>query len=363
VILALAAALTADAAPAPSVLRGAWATYVDRFVSADGRTIDAEAGGITTSEGQAYGMVRAAWADDPATFARLRTWTTNNLQGGDAAALPAWKWGRRDDGAWGVLDPNPASDADQLLAYALLLGADRWEMPALREDAVRLLARLWEQEVGTAGPYRVLLPGPWAVDGQTVRLNPSYFLPFAWRAFAVADPAHPWASLIDDGYTVLARTSGPAGLPPDWVWLDAATGDTLPVPAAEAALGNFGFEAFRVVWTLAAEVRWYGEPRARALLEGMDILPRSWRGSGRVPAILSTAGDPQVDWSYPGMYGALLPAWEEVSRRDARALYRTRLAPRHAGGAWGRPTDYYAQNWIWFGLALWSGLATPPEAS
>jgi endoglucanase len=360
VILAAVAVLAgALAAPPRRALLDAWDAYVTSFVSPDGRTIDAEAGAITTSEGQAYGMLRAAWADDAGTFARLRTWTRDNLQAGDPVALPAWKWGARPDGSWGVLDPNSASDADQLLAYAWLVAAERWDRPALRDDARALLARIWRDQVAEVGPYRVLLPGTWAREGGTVRLNPSYFLPFAWRAFALADPERPWSALLDDGYALLASTAGPAGLHPDWAWIDASTG--APVAPSDPKLGDFGFEAFRLVWALGADALWYEEPRARALLEAMDVLPRTYRAERRLPAVLSTAGEARVPWSYPGMYGALLPGWAVSAPREARLLYRRELAPRRAAKAWGRPTDYYAMNWIWFGLALWSGLAVPPE--
>lgn len=358
-LAAAAVVATALAAPSRSALRDEWDDYVAAFVSPDGRVIDAEAGAITTSEGQAYGMLRAVWADDPDTFARLRTWTRDNLQGGDLAALPAWKWGARPDGTWGVLDANPASDADQLVAYAWLVAAERWDRPALRTDARALLARIWRDEVTEVGPYRVVLPGPWAREAATVRLNPSYFLPFAWRSFAEVDPERPWAELIDDGYALLALTAGPAGLAPDWVWLDAATATVLP--PNDPKLGDFGFEAFRVVWTLAAEAKWYREERALGLLQAMDVLPRTYRAEGRLPAVLSTGGEARVDWSYPGMYGALLPGWAVAFPAEARRLYRRELAPARAATGWGRPSDYYARNWIWFGLALWSGLAVPPE--
>lgn len=349
----------AAANPTNGELRGAWRDYLNAFVSADGRVIDPSAEDITTSEGQAYGMLRAAWVGDRVSFERLRRWTRDNLQGGDDAALPAWRWGARPDGSWGILDNNPASDADQLLAYALLVAEARWRDPDLRRQAVSVLANVWTAEVSQAGPYRVLLPGTWAVGTDPVRINPSYFLPFAWRVFATVDPARPWGELVGDGYDVLDATLGPAGLPPDWAWLDATTGASVAPPVGQEELGRFGMEAFRLTWTLAAEVRWYGEPRAKALLERMDGLRTRWSADGAVPAILDPSGNAAVEWSYLGAYGAYLPAWALVAPEDARRLYRREIRPKRAGGAWGRADDYYAQNWVWFGLALWSGLATP----
>lgn len=357
--MVLAALALAFAAPRPGELRAAWRSYVAAFVSEDGRVIDRAADDITTSEGQAYGLLRAVWSGDRATFERLRRWTRDNLQYGDPVALPAWKWGLRPDGSWGVLDHNPASDADQLLAYALLLGDAQWRDPALREQAVGMLASIWNIEVGSAGPYTVVLPGPWAKGKDPVRVNPSYFLPFTLREFAEADPGRPWGSLVSDGYDILDATMRAPGLPPDWAFLDATTGRPVPPPPGDEALGRYGMEAFRLVWTLAAEVQWHGEPRARALLERLDVLRRRWSEHGTIPAILEPGGQAVGDWSYLGAYGAYVPAWDLFDASDARRLYRREIRSKRDATGWGRPEDYYAQNWVWFGLALWTGFAKP----
>ena len=69
------------------------------------------------------------------------------------------------------------------------------------------------------------------------------------------------------------------------------------------------------------------------------------------------------DWRRRVVYGALLPAWAIGSSSAAEQLYTTAIAPTRGPNGWGEPDDYdyYAQNWIWFGLALWTGLASPPE--
>ena len=46
--------------PPERLLRCSWADYRRHYIQADGRVIDPRGGHITTSEGQAYGMVRAA---------------------------------------------------------------------------------------------------------------------------------------------------------------------------------------------------------------------------------------------------------------------------------------------------------------
>lgn len=348
----------AFAAPPPRAqLVDTWRSYARTFVSADGRVVDKRMSDATTSEGQAYAMLRAAWVGDRARFMTVRQWTRDNLQGGDLTALPAWKWGRADSGEWRVLDANSASDADQLLAYALLLGAERWHRPDLRDQAIGLLGHIWEREVTTVGDRVVMTPGPWAVGKEPLRLNPSYFLPFAWRAFSRVDPAHDWTRLLDDGYVLLDAWTT-AGLPPDWAWLDAA-GMPIPPPPGSEDLGNFGFEAIRLPWALAADARWFAEGRARTILSRLDPLHGMWTDSGAIRARLTPAGEPLVPWSWLGTYGALLPVWQVTHPADVDALYTKEIVPKQTRTGWGEPDDYFAHNWIWFGLALWSDLARP----
>ncbi len=341
----------------PAELRDTWTAYRRVYVSADGRVIDYRNGSISTSEGQAYALVRALWVGDRPTFDLVLGWTLRNLQAGELDRLPAWKWGQSPEGAWGVLDAQPASDADQLIIWALLGAADLWEDAGYRARARALFEPLWEQEVAEVGDRLVLLPGPWARGGDPVRINPSYLMPFVWRDFARADPGRPWTRLLDDGYRLLADCRSPSGLPVDWCYLDATTAKVVPAP--EAAHADFGFEAFRVGWTLAAEVKWHRERRARALLGAfVNLLSRPARPV-KVPGVIHPDGSAAVDWEYPGMEGALVPAWAIRRPAAARRMWEERIVPLRAEHGWGDPNDYYGQNWIWFGLALWQSKERP----
>ena len=82
-----------------------WQQFADRFISADGRVIDPSTPrAVTVSEGQAYALFFALVADDRPRFGRLLEWTENNLAAGDLTRnLPAWQWGRRDDGRCGII--------------------------------------------------------------------------------------------------------------------------------------------------------------------------------------------------------------------------------------------------------------------
>ena len=125
------------------LLEQSWQGYKKRFIQQDGRVIDHKAGGISTSEGQSYALLRAVWMNDPQTFNQVWSWTQNNLQvRGDH--LFAWKWGQqstKSPGAngpkapegpakWGPIDSTAASDADQDIALALLMAHRKWQDPS-----------------------------------------------------------------------------------------------------------------------------------------------------------------------------------------------------------------------------------------
>lgn len=343
--------LTLGASPGGAAeLRDTWEAYGRVYISGDGRVIDFRQQGVTTSEGQSYAMIRALWMNDQPAFDRVWAWTVANLQGGDPAQLPAWRWGQREDGGWGVLDAQPAADADQFIVWSLLGASRRWKGGTYGADAAGLVERFWTEEVAEVGGRLLVLPGPWARGADPVRVNPSYFLPFIWRDFARWDKSRPWRRLVDDGYEILAECRGTTGLSAEWCSLDATTGRR--VASADPAHDNFGFEALRVPWTLAAEVKWHHEPRARRLLVPyLDLLVAG--EALHLPAVVAPDGTANVEWEYPGMYGALLPAWGLRRPALARRVLLEKLEPIRAEHGWGDVDDYYGQNWIWLGLALW----------
>jgi endo-1,4-beta-D-glucanase Y len=169
------------------VLAASWQGYRQQFISPDGRVVIPERGGGTISEAQAYALLRAVWAGDDATFGRVYAWTYQNLARPDH--LLSWHWGRRNDGAWGVLDANTASDGDLDYALALVLAARRgWRAPPGQPDylaeARQVAASILTQEVAALPDGTLILtPGNWHEAGPPYLLNPSYFSPAAYRLF------------------------------------------------------------------------------------------------------------------------------------------------------------------------------------
>src|SRR6202047_2007240 len=126
-----------------------WQEFKRLYLSVDGRVIDASPPQVTTgSEGQAYAMMFAHIANDPATFVKILRWTQDNMAGGNLErSLPAGKWGRADDGKWSVLDRNSAADADLWMTYALAEGARLWHNAGYAQLAHAMSELILREEV------------------------------------------------------------------------------------------------------------------------------------------------------------------------------------------------------------------------
>ena len=80
-------------------------------------------------------MILAEAAGDRATFDRVWNWARRNLQIRDDALL-AWKWSPEPGS---VIDENNATDADLMVAWALLRAARRWGASGYQSEAWSLL--------------------------------------------------------------------------------------------------------------------------------------------------------------------------------------------------------------------------------
>lgn len=197
-----------------------WDEFARVHIQPDGRVIDPAADGITTSEGQSYALFFALVAHDRGHFDRILKWTSDNLAQGDLRNyLPGWKWGRSREGAWQVLDMNPASDADMWMAYSLFHAAALWKDKKYYEIARSILTNIERREVvDLPGVGRALLPASFgfALDAGTWRFNPSYAPVQLLRFFSGVDKQGPWNEVAQNTLRMVAATSV-GGLVPDWV--------------------------------------------------------------------------------------------------------------------------------------------------
>ena len=355
------AALATLAPAAHGWERESWAAYVEKYIQKDGRVIDfAVAPGITTSEGQAYALLRAVWVDDRNVFERVLAWTDGNLER-EGSVLPAWKWGALEDGGWGVVDANTASDADVILALSLFVASQKWNVHDYEGRAREIAKAIWEEEVDEIAGRWYLLPGRWARDYDPVPLNLSYYSPAFLRRLASLDPEHPWKALASTTYTLLDTALPVTGLPPDWMSVSRSDG-TLSLGGIDGSLsGQFGHDAYRVYWNLAIDYVWDRTDEAKRYLAAQSWLARYLELNGTLPREVSPDAIPRISGPEPlALFGSLYPALL-LFHRAAATQARTQLDAAYKDGLWGARADYYEQNIVWFGMALGAGKFPPFE--
>jgi endoglucanase len=351
--------------PAESgLLQEAWQGYRSVFIQGDGRVVDPERDGVSTSEGQSYAMLRAVWAGDRGTLDRVWRWTQDNL-GIRETGLFGYLWGSDHHSAYRLLSRDSAADADEDIALALLLASRRWGDAGYAAGSRGVLASIWAHDVATAGGRPYLSAGSWAPGsrGAGLIVNPSYMAPYAYRLFAVVDQDHPWAQLVPTAYAVIRdctaaplSTGRSAGLPPNWCAL-GADGRAGPAPRMSNP-DAYGFDAFRTMWRVAVDVLWNNDAEGRAYLAGATPLLRDWATRHSLAPQYTHDGrafggatDPTVEG---GDLGALLvadPAAAQSLLHDALLASYSRDGAAH----FGDPRNYYEQNWVWFGIALAMG--------
>ncbi|HEY6788332.1 MAG TPA: glycosyl hydrolase family 8 [Trebonia sp.] len=231
-------------------------SFITGYVRPNGRVARPDQGNDTVSEGQAYGLLLAEATGRPALFGRIWHWTQDHLQ------LPGGLFAYHADAAGHLLSPEPASDADLLIAWALL----RYQGPhaaSLHREGRRVAAAVLAQEV-TSGPggMPVLTAGPWAT-GDPASLNPSYWALPALTSMSQLTGDPRWQLLADEAVTLTARlTQDGRVLPPDWAQLNAG-GTLVPMaaPNGTESRAEYGLDAERTVVWFAASCN----PRAIAL--------------------------------------------------------------------------------------------------
>jgi endo-1,4-beta-D-glucanase Y len=212
-----------------------------------------EDGGDTVSEGQAYGMLMAVMLNDKGTFDNLWAYTKNYF---NDVGLMHWRIGA--DGS--VIGPGPASDADQDMAYALIVADKKWG--GYRQEAQTLLKSIIDHEVDLEN--HIFKPGQW---GGKEALNISYLAPGYYRIFADYTGDNNWLKIAEKSYELIEKTAHPeTGLVPDW---SDDKGNPAGNLKGDPRHEQFFYNAVRTPWRIATDYIWFGEKRAKSIVDKM----------------------------------------------------------------------------------------------
>jgi endo-1,4-beta-D-glucanase Y len=354
IVLAVACAAHAQRSPPCGTASWPhWTRYVQAFVSDDGRVIERSAADRTTSEGEAYALFFALVAGDRPTFDRLLKWSQENLAQGDLTQhLPAWNWGKRRDGNWGVVDANSASDADLWMAYALLEAGRLWSEPRYGDIARQILSNVAAREVTElAGLGPMLLPGPagFVLSGDRgVRLNPSYQPPQILRRFASAGLSGPWGGVASSSIRTVRETAR-GGAIADWVLYRPRRGF-----APDPVHGSVGsYDAIRVyLWAgmLSDQDEAFAD-----LTRPLGGLLRHFQENGKLPERIDVLSGRAGGNAPVGFYAALMPLARAGSDERSLKALQDRVSAAEKNGLYGDPPAYYDQNLILFARGFIDG--------
>jgi endo-1,4-beta-D-glucanase Y len=250
----------------------AWKASLVQECPSDNSAVVVKDGGQVVSEGIAYGMLISVNMDDQALFDKLWKFYTDHL---DENGLMNWSMGVCD--APGNNMAHAAADAELDALMALLQANAAWGGTYV-SDAQTLAGNILLHEVEECDGRTILKPGDvWGgcsdMTGQE-RINPSYFAPGYYRAFAKAfpDQAATWTALLEGSYELIPPIQTRlGGLFPDWSGVDGS----------DWYDAGYGYDACRTPWRLATDYAWTAEPRALTALEGVA----SWvQQNGGIPA-------------------------------------------------------------------------------
>ncbi len=333
------------------ILKTGWDAYKRLYMPSEGRVVDPSRGdGESTSEGQGYAMLRAAWMRDRKAFFEAFGWTEQHLRRPDG--LYSWLWSPAAGGHVG--DANTASDADQEIALALIIGSHVFSDPQLLGRAQQLLHAIRAQERVDIGDGWFPAAGNWAASRRIVNL--SYFVPYAYPYFARVDPDGRWHSVTEQGYELIAKAlqRPSAQLIPDFMTVNAA-GEPVSLHKDSGLSADFSSDAMRIYWRVAVDCQLHHQPKACADLLGAGQLRSMLERDGALFTRYAVDGSPLERVESSSFYGAALPYLALHAPATRRALEAHELSPTVVRRLLSEPNRYFDANWVWFGLAAVNG--------
>ncbi len=353
-----------------SLLQTSWASFKTTLID-NGRVFDPQSNNRSTSTQQADAMLRAVYAGDEATFDQLWSWTQSHLQRSDNL-LFASQWGTSSgSGPAGVIENNTSSNADETIALSLLLASKQWNSQAYLDAGKQIVKRVWEVDTSTVGGRRVVVAGNWAGGGgptnDNATVNPSYFMPYAYRIFADVDSGHPWMDLVDSSYDVLERIhhspdfGGPVGLYPDWVSLSIDNGQVAAATVNTPDVNQSSHDATRIAFNLSIDWLWNHDDRAIQALETDTFMSQVLTSSTALMSAYTFGGSPVTNNESLSMIAGTLP---QVLLTGDRDLAMQLFAQKILRGfdqmgqlpSWGSdPNNVRLQSTVWLTTAVMDG--------
>ncbi len=148
----------------------------------------------TVSEGIGYGMVIAVYMNDENLFDNLWEYEQKHLDGSGLM-----NWYINSDGTLGPNGGGAATDADEDMAWGLLMAVRQWGTSSTLGSYLSLAVSQINKIYGYVNSAGQTLT---AGDGFGA-INPSYFAPAYYREFAAATTQSGWLNVAANCYAIL----------------------------------------------------------------------------------------------------------------------------------------------------------------
>ncbi|HIC10623.1 MAG TPA: hypothetical protein EYO61_04610 [Campylobacterales bacterium] len=246
-----------------------WKMFKKNFISSQGRVIDRFNSNITHTESIGYGLFFSVSYGDRKTFDLIRKWLHNNIEV-NKMGLYGWKWGKRDDGSWGMLDMNNATDGDMWIAYSLLLAYEKWNDVKYLGEAQKLISAIKKHTIIKVNGKYLLLPAQFGfVKKDHIKLNPSYTIPFIFEKFSIYDKDKLWKAFLLDSIDMFQNSAvGNLRIHPDWIKLDLKSNQYTYYENESI----FGFDSIRVPLFLGYQYKITKRDYLKSILRGYIVL-------------------------------------------------------------------------------------------
>jgi len=320
----------------------------------------------TVSEGIGYGMLIAVYMGDQHLFDEL--WKYEQKWSMGPTGLMDWYINAAGTMALGT---GPATDADEDMAFALLMADKKWGGKGTQSKnyidiAKDLISKIWVNEIQD---YKYVKPGPWADAG---KLNPSYFAPAYYRLFAKVDtaPMHNWRDAITSSYDVISASLNATsknqsnGLVPAWCDSSGKPNGGALGPG-QTAPTNYQYDSCRTPFRIALDWCW-----GTTASGGMDMRAKDYTGKtssffsgipGGVDAIVdgynldgTTAGQwgdhHSAAFLGPAGVGAMTSSSYQSFLNQAYAALLTVANGKYIAGG-----TYYDESWAVMSLLMMTG--------
>jgi endo-1,4-beta-D-glucanase Y len=321
--------------------------------------------GSTVSEGIGYGMLIAVYMNDQSLFDDLWKYEQLHLGGCQASTCPPMglmDWYISADGS-SSLGTGGATDADEDMAFALVMAAKQWGgqgslAKTYQKAAIDQIIAVWVLEVYQSN---LIKPGTW---GDNNSVNVSYFAPAYYRVFKAFGGNLPksdggswnpnWDATIDTSYNIINSSLSAAngnqnnGLVPAW-----CNSSGVPNPSALQSGNptNYQYDSCRTPFRIALDWCWNAEPRAKAYVAKTSAF-FSGIGAHNIVDGYKLDGTPQAQnpgklsaaFIGPAGVGAMSSSSYQSFLDDSYAALATRMLL--AGGT------YYEESWTTISLLM-----------